>query len=87
MKTDQVWCIPRMWSIRCVASDKADYKAVGGPDYASVDEAICAALPLLMPFIKRTYQAMKERERQSRAASGRATPRPEPRQPRGKRKQ
>jgi hypothetical protein len=79
MKINRMWCIRRMRYIRCVASDK--------PDFASVDEAICAALPLLMPSIKRAYQAMKERERETLEASRRATPPTASRHPRGKRKQ
>jgi hypothetical protein len=85
MKINRMQCIRRMRSIRrmqyirCVPSDK--------PDFASVDEAICAALPLLLPFIKRAYQAVKDRERESVDSSRQTTPHGVPRHLRGKRKQ
>jgi hypothetical protein len=40
--------------IVCVATED--------PEFASGDEAITAALPLLMPFIRRAYREMRTRE-------------------------
>jgi len=65
--------------IVCVSSEK--------PDFASVDEAIRAALPLLMPFIRRAYQEMKAREMDPAQGSCPATPHTAPDHPRGKREQ